>query len=262
MAATKDNPIVFYDLHSNEGSWSVNTFKTRLTLDYKRIPYRVEYLSFVEIEPKFKELGVPPSTSHPLFKYIVPLIADPSNDSNGRPTYIFDSFDIAIYLDNKYPAPKYPVVFPRGTRALQRLAYNHVTKITMLFAPMIIPLPALRPNFLDERSLEYYNRSRTEIFGTELPKLLESAPASWDEVKTRWNTMGEILDLDKTGPFVMGEQISFVDFAIAGTIHCVQKTEGGDMGIWKRMAQWQDGRWAKLWKEIEKLEAESTEIVK
>lgn len=262
MAATKDNPIVFYDLLSNEGPWSPNTFKTRLTLNYKRIPYRVEYLSFLEIEPKLKELGVPPSTLNPLFKYTVPLIEDPSGDPNGRPTYVADSFNIAIYLDVKYPAPKYPAVFPRGTRALQKLAYDHITNIGMLFAPIMLPLPVLRPGFLDERSLEYYNRTRSEIFGTELPKLLESAPASWDAVQARWDTMGQVLDLNQGGPFTMGQQISFVDFAIGGLFHGLRKTEGGDMANWKRVAKWQDGRWDALWKEIEKLGADSTEVTK
>ncbi|KAF8756671.1 Glutathione S-transferase, N-terminal domain [Rhizoctonia solani] len=101
MAATKDNPVVFYDLVGKNGiSFSLNTYKTRLSLDYKGIPYRVEYLSLPDIEPKMKELGVPPSSdNHP--RYTIPMIADPSND--------------------KYPAPKYPAIFALGTRSLQHL---------------------------------------------------------------------------------------------------------------------------------------------
>ncbi|KAG8687799.1 hypothetical protein FRC08_011757, partial [Ceratobasidium sp. 394] len=59
MAATKENPIVFYDLVGKDGiSWSPNTYKTRLTLNYKGLPYRVEMVSFPDIQAKYKELGV------------------------------------------------------------------------------------------------------------------------------------------------------------------------------------------------------------
>ncbi|KAG9074298.1 hypothetical protein FS749_014156, partial [Ceratobasidium sp. UAMH 11750] len=59
MAATKENPIIFYDLVGKDGiSWSPNTYKTRLTLNYKGLPYRVEMISFPDIQAKYKELGV------------------------------------------------------------------------------------------------------------------------------------------------------------------------------------------------------------
>ncbi|KAG9085374.1 hypothetical protein FS749_004466 [Ceratobasidium sp. UAMH 11750] len=233
----------------------------RLTLNYKRLPYRVEFISLADIESKLKELGVPPSTHNPLFKYTLPMIADPSSEPGGKPTYVVDSFNIAIYLDDKYPSPEYPIVFPRGTRAMQSIATSRITQTAMLFAPIVLPLASLRTDLLDERGMEYFRRTRSAIFGTDLPNLLDKAPENWSAAEERWDRINEVLDFNQGGPFTMGHQISFVDFVFGGLIHMVQKLEGGEMACWKRMAEWHGGRWARLWKEIEKLEADSSKVV-
>lgn len=60
MAPTKENPIIFYDLADVKGeSWSSNTYKTRLTLNYKGLPYRVHYVELCDIETTLRDLGVP-----------------------------------------------------------------------------------------------------------------------------------------------------------------------------------------------------------
>jgi glutathione S-transferase len=189
------------------------------------------------------------------------VIADPSSDPDGKPTYVVESFDIAVYLDNKYPAPDYPVVFPRGTRAMQYMTSDRINQVGMLFAPIVLPLASMRADLLDERGQEYFARTRGAIFGTGLPKLLESAAENWSAAEARWDKISEVFDLNQGGPFVMGHQISFTDFVIGGVIHCLQKAEGGEMTYWKKMAKWHGGRWATLWEEIAKLEADSSEVV-
>ncbi|KAG8689832.1 hypothetical protein FRC11_000313 [Ceratobasidium sp. 423] len=261
MAATKENPIILYDIYSKDGPWSPNTYKTRLTLNYKRLPYRVEFISIADIEPKLKELGVPPSPHNPLFKYTLPMIADPSGDPNGKPTYVVESFEIALYLDEKYPAPKYPTVVPAGTRALQKIALGRVMSAGMGFAAVLLPLAAARTDFLDDKGHEYYCRSRRVIFGRDLLELLPEVDANWVKAKEGWEALGDQLDLGgKDGPFVMGTQISFIDFVIGGLLHGVQKCEGEEMKYWKDMTTWQGGRWGAFWKEIAKLEADSSEV--
>ncbi|KAG8736523.1 hypothetical protein FRC10_009222 [Ceratobasidium sp. 414] len=264
MAATKANPIVFYDIFSNQGPWSPNTYKTRygnyaicshaaltngvlirLTLNYKRLPYRVEYVSLADVESKLKEL----------------VIADPSSEPGGTPTYVVESFDIAVYLDDKYPSPEYPAVFPRGTRAMQHIATGHISQTVMLIAPVILPLASLRTDLLDERGMEYFTRTRSAIFGTELPKLLDKALENWNAAEARWDRINEVFDFNQGGPYMMGHQISFIDFVIGGAILMVQKLEGGEMSYWEKMAGWHGGRWAALWRGIAKLEADSSEVV-
>ncbi|QRW07289.1 glutathione S-transferase [Ceratobasidium sp. AG-Ba] len=260
MAATKENPIVFYDIFSKQGPWSPNTYKTRLTLNYKRLPYRVKYISIADIQSKLKELGVPPSTHNPLFQYTLPMIADPSSEPGGKPTYVTESFNIATYLDDKYPAPEYPAVLPPGTRILQSIVTDHITQLGMHFTLAVLPFASVRDDLLDERGLEYFVRSRSAIIGVELPKLVEKAPENWKAAEIQWNKFNEVFEYNKEGPFVMGRQISFVDFVIGGIIHLIRTSEGGSMSYWGKMAEWHNGRWANLWREIEKIEADSSAI--
>ncbi|KAG9079260.1 hypothetical protein FS749_008661 [Ceratobasidium sp. UAMH 11750] len=63
MAATNENPIVFYDISDKDGKhWTPNPCKTRLTLNYKGLPYRVKYLKFEDVEPTMKAMGIPPTS--------------------------------------------------------------------------------------------------------------------------------------------------------------------------------------------------------
>lgn len=191
------------------------------------------------------------------------MIADPSGDSNTKPTYIVDSFDIAVYLDDKYPAPHYPLVFPPGTRPLQKMAQTLFSDGALAtFRPIVVP-PIAAPGFLDERGTEYFNRTREEMFGS-LSDLANTAPEKWVEARKKWDDFGAKLDLNKgtreDGPFVMGNRVSFIDFAIGGGILWLRRVEGKELTRWKDMAEWQGGRWAKLWAEIEKLEKDSTEV--
>lgn len=190
------------------------------------------------------------------------MIADPSEDPSGKPTYVVESFNIAVYLDDKYPAPKHPAVFAPDTRAVQLVTSNFFTnEVGYSLLPALRRLQA-RPGFLDDRGREYFLRTREKILANTLP-ISETGVGSklWGEIHDKWEEFGKVLDLNEGGPFVTGEKKSFTDFAIGGIIHSVRRVEGGEMLMWKDMAEWQGGRWARIWVEIEKLERDSTEVV-
>ncbi|CAE6461127.1 unnamed protein product [Rhizoctonia solani] len=230
MAATNENPSILYDI-----------------------------LSKYDIASKLKALGVRATNPAPYIAYTLPMIADPAPDPNGKPTYVVESFDIAIYLDKTYPAPKYLVVFPLGTRAVQKLISDLFTnEVGYMVMPSIIHFPT-RAGFLDERGREHFLKTRTQVF-KELPANANIGSTYWGDVYEKWKWFGEILDLNEEGPFVMGKQISFTDFAVGGIISSLRRVEGGGMRIWSAIAEWQGGRWARLWAEIEKLEKGSTEV--
>jgi glutathione S-transferase len=227
-----------------------------------------------------REVGLP-ATSPTFPKYTLPgmsrillhqkltkpcclVIADPSSDPNEKPTYVAESFDIAVYLDEKYPAPKYPAVFAPGTRALQKITSEFFTnEVGYALMPFILPLIA-KPGFLDDRGHEYFVRTRqARLKKNEDPA--ETGSKKWGEIHDKWDDFGKKLDYNtgpgEEGPFVMGNQISFTDFAVGGMFHWLRRGEGGDMPRWKIMTEWQGGRWARLWAEIEKLEKASNEVV-
>ncbi|KAG8682704.1 hypothetical protein FRC11_014518, partial [Ceratobasidium sp. 423] len=239
MAATVTNSIVFYDLaDANNQSWSFNPYKTRLCLNYKGLPYRVVYLSFPDIEPKLKELGAPPaSESFP--RYTLPVIADPSTDPNGKPTYVSDSFKIALYLDEKYPAPKYPAIFSPGTHGLQNLL------MTEYLPSLVSPIVALcAPNLwqiLDSRSIEHIKRTRG---GNYIPEPLskEAKVNLLKQVQQKFENLTNSLNINNgIGPFILGNQISFVDFSIGGLLHFFQKSEREDPALFEEVLNWSDG---------------------
>ncbi|QRV74896.1 hypothetical protein RhiJN_17605 [Ceratobasidium sp. AG-Ba] len=200
--------------------------------------------------------------THNRAQFLLPVIADPSDEPGGKPTYVLESFEIAIYLDDKYPAPKYPAIFAPGTRALQKITSDlFMNEVGYSLFPFAIGLVA-KPGFLDERGREYFVRTR-ERWMKRLENPAETSSAKWGEIHDKWGDFGKQLDYNKgadEGPFVMGKRISFTDFAIGGAIHWLRRAEGGDMPRWTNMAEWQGGRWARHWSEIETLENTSTEV--
>lgn len=264
MVATKENPIIFYDvLSQKDGSWSPYAYRTRLTLNHKGLPYRVEYLSYPDIEPTLSARGMSP-VSQTFPRYTLPVIEDPSEHQGGKPTFVADSFNIAVYLDAKYPAPKYPLAIPPGTRALQKIAAEQFNKeVGFALVPIALPLVST-PGFLDESGREHFIRTRTAWFG-ELSKLLDTSPEKWAVVEEKWGGFTKAFDFNnntnEAGPFIMGNQISFADFAIGGFINWIRKVDEEGMPRWKHVAEWQGGRWARYWYEIERLEKRSTQVV-
>lgn len=251
-------------------------------MNYKRIPYHVEYVSCADIESTFKKYGVPP-TSDKAPQYTLPstfkvpgllahlthnlvcvaVIADPSSDPNGKPTYVADSFKIALYLDDNYPSPHYPRLLPPGTRVLHALFVERLTSLIMPMAPIMLPLVA-RHGFLDERGEEHYHRTRQAKFGKSFSEMAEEGAQNWGQVLEKWDALGSLLDLntsaEEKGPFMMGKQISYADLMLGAAFYWIRKAEGGDMRLWKDIAERQDGRWAKLWNEIEKYAKDSSEV--
>ncbi|KAH7337657.1 hypothetical protein B0J17DRAFT_629209 [Rhizoctonia solani] len=253
MVATKENPIIFYDLHDGKGaSWSPNPYKTRLSLIHKGLPFRVEYLLLAEVEPKLKELGVGPS-SDTFPHYTLPMIADPSNDPDGEPTYVAESFAIAIYLDEKYPAPKYPAIFPLGTRGVQHLLVNqYIPSLAALMIPLLYPK---LPQLLDEQSMDYIRRTRSPEALKPLPK--EEVTKRWQEVQDKFNGLAKALDLNGREGFIMGSQPSFIDFLFGGLFNYMEKLDGAQM---KEIAGWNDGKWGKYWGRLQEIEQNSSHL--
>ncbi|KAG8763651.1 hypothetical protein FRC11_014628 [Ceratobasidium sp. 423] len=267
MAATKESPIVFYDLASqNNTPWSPNTYKTRLALIHKGLPFRVEYISYPDIAPLMKKLGAAPGCPNSKkFPYTLPVIADPSPEPGGKPIYVSESWEISQYLERTYPPPKYPALFPYGAIAvnramattLGRTAYNAI-------ADTAIALIGTN-HLLDDRGHEYFMRTREEMFEKPLAEVLKEEDPKWStEIRTAWATAGKLLDsngpMDQVGPFVLGKQISDADFMIGGMLIWLRRGEGPEGHRWKELFEWDGGRWGKIWKAIEELEVRSTEV--
>lgn len=120
-----------------------------------------------------------------------------------------------------------------------------------------------RSGFLDERGEEYFRRTRESWF-SDLDELAKIEPEKWGEVQKKWDSFGPDFQLNQgtkeDGPFVMGDRVSFTDFAVGGIILWLRRAEGGDMPRWKEVAEWHGGRWARLWAELEKIEQDFPQV--
>ena len=184
------------------------------------------------------------------------MIADPSDDPDKGPTYVSESFVIAAYLDDKYPSPKYPAVLPANTRPLQKVFIDHYwPTVAGPFFPLLYPkVPAI----WDERGREYLYQSRgKDVFkllsDSELDQMLEVA-------RQKLESFSDILDLSGSGTssFIMGDTLTFADFTVGTVLFLVHRVDAGK--VLQELMGWQNGRWARLWKAINELERNTTEV--
>ncbi|KDQ16155.1 hypothetical protein BOTBODRAFT_31223 [Botryobasidium botryosum FD-172 SS1] len=248
----EDTSIIFYDIKCNEAgtTWSHNTWKTRIVLNYKRIPYRTEWLSLPEIEPTLRGLGFRPlQVKFPPLPYTLPAIIDPSRQSptNPRGALIMDSFAIAEYLDDVYPDRP---VFPPGTKGLQAMFLRYFEQ-NIGRAAIPLALSGV-PDILDDAGAEYYRRTRAAWLGMPIDTFRpqgEALEAAWRKLQHQMDVLSIILDKNGANPaaepFVMGDQPSFADFVLCGYFDLLMKVDGG-VG-WERIRKWNKGRWARIW---------------
>ncbi|KAG9120807.1 hypothetical protein FRC07_003545 [Ceratobasidium sp. 392] len=191
-------------------------------------------------------------------------IADPSPEPGGKPTYVADSWDIALYLERTYPPPLYPTLFPHHSTALHRALLFQLTKVQDHLRIVAVPLIATK-HMLDDKGHEYFLKTRGEMFDKPMEEALKDTDGIWlADVRNSWSSIGEILDMngpiEQVGPFVMGKYMSYSDFAIAGLILWLRRAEGADSRRCKELFTWSGGRWELIWNEIEKLEGKSTQV--
>ncbi|KAF8587651.1 hypothetical protein K439DRAFT_1630524 [Ramaria rubella] len=248
---SSDSIITLYDVPSNCNvkAWSPNMWKARYVLNFKGVPYKTTWLEYPEIEPTMRDIGAAPTGVKPDGSpfYTLPVIVDPSRRTpSGGPTIVSESFLIAEYLDEAYPTPG--PLFPAGTKALQKLFYDH------FFPTALMPvLPILLPEMLghvNERSRPYWRRTRELRLGAVLeeicPKDSEKWDKAWEDVQKGMKEIALLLDkngFDSNG-LVMGQHLTFADLTIAAfleTIFIVNPEE------WHaKVKVWDGGRWERL----------------
>jgi len=261
MAATESNPIIFYDLKCKlpDTPASPHTWKIRLLLNYKQLPYKTIWVTWVEIEPTLRALGLEPLPG-PGPGYQVPVIVDPTPSTSGSsPTIIRDSTTIAQYLERTYPDPA-RLIFPGGSHALQALFVGHLDRI-MYFSSLPHIVVPLIPQYIDEASWPYFHRTREAFFGKPLTELRPKGDAlveAWGKVKADFDVIDAALANNdvarggRGGDFFMGNQISYADIVLVGLFRYLRDIPTPEDGnSWNTIRAWHDGRWERLWKGLE-----------
>jgi len=256
MAASESNPIILYDIKSkvDAPAWSPNTWKTRFVLNYKRLPYKTVWVSYPDIASTLSSLGLEPLASGPA--YTLPVIEDPTH--SGSPIFIRDSAVIAQYLEATYPDMERPI-FPGGSHALQALFLHQVHTRIFPLHPHLIGW--LNTSILDEAGVSHINQKAVAKFGKPFadlrPKGAELEEA-WNDFKKELDVFDSVLQKNDVqfggtgGDLVLGNQISFADFALVGIFVWMSKASSEDDGCpWDRVRGWHNGRWERMWDKCE-----------
>jgi glutathione S-transferase len=214
-------------------------------LNFKKLPYKTVNLEYRDLQGEFVKAGIPPSSTWPDGR---PLYSSPSIFDDSTNKGVTDSYQIAQYLDKAHPdAPK---LFPPGTEALQAAFY---TQFNDLIAPFFQFLLPKIPGILNSQSAEYFHRTRSERFGKPLedvePKGQERVEA-WKKVEGAYDTLNGWLS-KSSGPFFMGDTVTFADISVASIICATEICLGKDSKEFKDLMMWNNGRWAAFRKSME-----------
>jgi glutathione S-transferase len=233
-------PITYYDIKFTTGLCSSpNTWRIRYALNIKGLPYKTEWLSFLEIPKVLEANGTPKSESE---GYTLPAILDPNTNKA-----IGDSIPIMEYLDAQYPDT--PQLLSAETREAQLAFINNIgKKVNMTRFPFsiyqifLITLPEDQGHFRTAREKNFGGRKLEDIE----PKDPEERKAKFEAIKGALDAAAAALEEHAPGKtFYGGDSPVFVDTDLAGTLMCVKNIHGEDSELWKFMMAQNDGRWVK-----------------
>ncbi|KDQ50540.1 hypothetical protein JAAARDRAFT_141818 [Jaapia argillacea MUCL 33604] len=247
------NVITFYDIPAASikgGAWSPNTWKVRLALNIKGIPYKTIWLEYPEIEPTLLKLGAKPTDTKVDGRphYTLPVIHDPSTNA-----IVSDSYAIAEYLDAQYPDTT--PLFPKGSAALQA-GFIRAFQDVALSNVRVILLPVTHGR-LNPISQDYFRRTREANFGKKLEEFCpegKEREETWELVRRGWSLVDGWFKKNRDGEdgFVTGREVTFVDVFIVSSLLWFKLILGEDSEAWKTILTWDEGRWGKLLEVFEK----------
>ncbi|KAJ0134105.1 Uncharacterized protein HZ326_22835 [Fusarium oxysporum f. sp. albedinis] len=142
------NKIIFFDIPSRSPQvcWSMNTWRTRLLLNYKGLDYKTEWASshsssmiiLLTVSPN--EQGTP---------FTCPAIQLPDG------SYIMDSYKIVDVIEEKYPEPSVHLNNPMQDR-LRASMIKFMTEMVPIY------VPGVAKNIIGEKSIDFFLATRLQ----------------------------------------------------------------------------------------------------
>ncbi|KAI9712001.1 MAG: hypothetical protein M1820_001709 [Bogoriella megaspora] len=178
-----------------EFCWSPNTWKTRILLNYKGIPYDTEWVEYPDLADKLKGLGIPPNDPDEIAPYTAPSVIFKSDGKS-----FMESFSIAAEINKRYPNPPLPC-----DTQIQAKASECIQK---LFACVVAELIPRVPSILPPRSAEYFHETRKDRFGMSLEDFANEKGGlkCWGAAEEPLKQLAGLLKENDSGPFFEGEQ--------------------------------------------------------
>ncbi|KAL0095726.1 hypothetical protein J3Q64DRAFT_1844458 [Phycomyces blakesleeanus] len=199
-------PIQFYDLllpALGEKAWSPNTYKTRFTLNIKKLPYETTWVTFKEIYtliPDITKTGNPPT---------VPIIVDTEKEKA-----IQDSLKIAQYLEVTYPES--PSLF-HGDEELHRSFQATFDTRLVLHLICIIVLKVVKACG-DEAAQARFREVREAKYGKTVEQF---AGDPEDHIKQIHEVLKDTRKILAEKPYLTGSKVGWADITLASQLRTV-----------------------------------------
>jgi glutathione S-transferase len=228
-------------------SWSPNTMKTRMVLNYKRIPYTESFISYPDIGPLMLSLSILPLPGFSI-PYTLPAIISPAIPASINQFHaINDSLPIALHLEHAFSGPEYPSIFPNvGSYTVADIVGRLLVTVINLARPLIAPGVV---RILDDRGATYFRETREKSFGKPLEEVAPTGTdldATWKNIEQAFKPMIQMLHGDggEKGPFLEGDSLSYGDILIVSFLVWVERANHEN---WRQMLDFGEGELQKLW---------------
>ncbi|KAI2608141.1 uncharacterized protein GGS25DRAFT_262360 [Hypoxylon fragiforme] len=238
MTSTPPPDILFYDIASGPPihPFAPNPWKTRYALNFKRAPFTTHWVELSQVTSTRKRLGLPPvrffADGEPF--YTLPAIQDLSSNST---TVVGDSFDIALYLDQKYPSAPLLLRHPPGLYA----AFNaHIDSVFPGAAPLCSQSFPFDPATEAQCKAEFCRRAGVQSY-EELVVRGEARRPVLDAFKVKSGEAARCCRFEE-GPFLGGKEPDYADFVVGGWLMFLS------LGVpeWEEIRTWHGGLWGRL----------------
>ncbi|KAI5308682.1 hypothetical protein KEM55_005116 [Ascosphaera atra] len=260
-------PVHFLDiasgLESPLKSWSPNTNRTRMVLNYKNIDYTESYIPMREVVPMGERLHFKAQnnqgTTGPLHTFPAIIHKESIVDGCGA---MNETMEIALHLERVFQGQTdaakkpHPTLFPSAASYPLSVAVNHIiiTEVAPKF--MHVGMPKV-PEILREDDVEYFRTSRTERIGMPLsnlvPKTEEEEEQALKAITDAFEPIVELLDAESypgtvgsfKGPWLEGAQMGYADIIIVAYLAFMKRVYPK---AWERVYKMgKRGEIARLW---------------
>ncbi|KAI0404017.1 hypothetical protein F4802DRAFT_569423 [Xylaria palmicola] len=236
MASTSSSdPILFYDIASGPPvrPFAANPWKVRYALNFKRADFATEWVDLSEVASTRKALDADAvrffGDGEPF--YTLPVIKDPATGA-----VVGDSFDIAVYLDAKYPGG---LGLFRGPVGLYAALNAHVDDVFFHGAPLCTGMP-LNPATAETSKAEFCRRAGVGTW----EELITTGAQRKAIVGAFQARLGETAKLFRfaEGPFLGGREADYADILIGGWLMFMSHASPE----WEEIRTWHGGIWGRL----------------
>jgi len=238
--------VIYFDIPATnkERCFSLNMWRIRYLLNYKKIAHTTRWLEYPAIKPLFLEMGIPPTAKNadggdhftcPSIQYF------PADGS--APILVTDSWKIAAFLEERHPSP---TVFPKLPKASLQEQTDYSNQLWDEFLPPLFPA-LIRGSCLalNEASQPYFRETREKILGMKLEEMSPTKEAVNDALATSKGHLDKFMkNFPGDGPFLYGEEVTYLDMiltSIFSWMKCISEDE-----LWAGAKEWDGGRWKRV----------------